>query len=149
MFFTVPSPKTERKPSILQKKATSIFSCSTNHCTLEALSIPLKLLTMKRGKRGRVAAIPLYIYCSRRYLVDIHQPQNVGVSAALFATRSPSPVSWRCSNRRTPSSLYSPEYSLEDSTDSFEVRRYASYSVCSAAMAAGMMVCQMGGPALW
>lgn len=36
---------------------------------------------------------------------------------------------------RTPSGLFSPEYSVEDAREGFEVRRYASYAVCSATMA--------------
>ncbi|CAM9991287.1 unnamed protein product, partial [Hapterophycus canaliculatus] len=35
---------------------------------------------------------------------------------------------------RTPTGLYSPDYSLEDAEEGFEVRRYASYAVCSATM---------------
>ncbi|CAM9762268.1 unnamed protein product [Ectocarpus sp. 12 AP-2014] len=35
---------------------------------------------------------------------------------------------------RTPSGLYSPSYSLEDAREGFEIRRYASYAVCSAQM---------------
>ncbi|CAM9263433.1 unnamed protein product [Ectocarpus fasciculatus] len=35
---------------------------------------------------------------------------------------------------RTPSGLYSPSFSLEDAREGFEIRRYASYAVCSAEM---------------
>ncbi|CAM9184462.1 unnamed protein product [Scytosiphon promiscuus] len=35
---------------------------------------------------------------------------------------------------RTPTGLYSPDYSVEDAREEFEVRRYVSYAVCSATM---------------
>lgn len=41
---------------------------------------------------------------------------------------------------RTPSGLYSPEYVVEEAREGFEVRRYASYAICSATMVGEVQV---------
>lgn len=47
-------------------------------------------------------------------------------------------------NPRTPAGLFSPEFSVEDAREGFEVRRYASYAVCSATMAGKQTIASCG-----
>ncbi|CAM9154438.1 unnamed protein product [Sphacelaria rigidula] len=79
------------------------------------------------GRTGPMEGVAETLYQIRSVAKKL-RPKELRESLEAVRTEAINVVS------RTPEGLYSPEYSVVDERDGFEVRRYSSYAICSAPM---------------